>query len=117
MNRRQFITRSAAATVASAGYLSAQQSLFAGKDRTAKVRVGFIGTAHPHAQGKMAAIRDLQDTFELVGVVEPNAVLREACKSKPEYQDLKWLDSDQLFATDGLEAVIVETDFPDLLPT
>src|SRR4051812_33330838 len=109
MNRRQFITRSAAATVASASYVSTHKSLRAGKDRSAKVGVGFIGTAHPHAQGKMAAIRDLHDVFELVGVVEPNVGLRDACKSKPEYQDVTWLDSERLFASTGLHAVIVET--------
>lgn len=117
MNRRQFLSNSAAAAVAGAGLLATQRAIFAANESPARIRIGFIGTSHPHAQGKLAAIRELDSVFELVGVVEPNASLRDASRSKPEYQDVKWLDEEALFATDGLQAVAVETDFPQLLPT
>lgn len=81
------------------------------------VRVGVIGTTHPHGPAKVAAVRELADVFELVGVVEPSAGRRTVCQSQPEFADVAWLDEDQLYATAGLQAVIVETDFAELLPT
>jgi predicted dehydrogenase len=65
----------------------------------------------------LAAVRDLDEVFDLVGVVEPNARQRQVCESMPEYKGLPWLEEEQLFATTGLQAVIVETEFSDLLPT
>lgn len=117
MNRRQFFSNSAAASLVGASYLSAQTSAAADSGNVGRIKVGFIGTAHPHAQGKMAALRDLKGEFELVGVVEPDAKLRDESKSKPEYQDVKWMDESALLETSGLKAVVVETEFKDLLPT
>ncbi len=117
MNRRQFLQRTASISFAGASYLATHRTLAASPNPGSKVRVGFVGTSHPHAQGKMAAIRDLKDVFELVGVVEPDSQLREACKSIPEYHDVPWVDEDQLLATDRLQAILVETKFADLLPT
>jgi predicted dehydrogenase len=116
MDRRQFITRTAAMTIATAGLNRAQRPVIAGTRPNSKVRVGFVGTAHPHAPGKLAAIRDLAEIFELVGVVEPNEALRKTASSKPEFLDVDWLDEDQLYAVDGLQAVVVETEFPELIP-
>ena len=110
-------SKSAAATVVSGGYLATQKTTLALNTSDSKVRIGFIGTAHPHAPGKVAAVRDLDQAFELVGIVEPNPALREACKSKPEYQNISWLEESQLFETKDLQAVIIETDFPELLPS
>jgi predicted dehydrogenase len=117
MNRRQFLSNSAAATVLSAGYFAAPKSVFASKSTGDRLRIGFIGTAHPHAQGKMEAVRALEELLDLVGVVEPDAKLREESKSKREYQGVKWMDESALLGTPGLQAVIVETEFADLLPT
>lgn len=114
MHRRQFLQRTAAITLAGAGYLAAQRTT--ATNAGAKVRVGMIGTAHPHAEGKLAAVRDLRDDFELVGVVEPNSARRAACQANPVYRDVPWLDEERLFATDGLQAVLVETEFAGLLP-
>jgi predicted dehydrogenase len=117
MNRRQFLSRTATVTIAGAGCFATPHRLLGGFDPENKVRVGFIGTAHPHAAGKLAAVRDLGKVFDLVGVVEPSPALRESCQSKPEYQNVTWLEEEQLFAADGLQAVIVETDFSELLPS
>src|SRR5262249_25297497 len=104
-------------SLASVTSLGVHQSIFAGRDSSGKVKVGFIGTAHPHAAGKLEDLRAQTDLFDLIGVVEPNSALRDAAKKKREYQGVKWIDEAQLFRTDGLQAVVVETDFPELLPT
>lgn len=117
MNRRQFLSNTAAASVAGAGFLAFHRGALGALPTASKVRVGVIGTAHPHAAGKVAAIRDLPKIFELVGVVEPNQALRQKSSALPEYQGVSWLDEEQLFATQDLQAIVVETDFADLLPT
>jgi predicted dehydrogenase len=117
MNRRQFIANAATVSLASAAGLGVRQSVFAGRESMGQVKVGFIGTAHPHAAGKLEDLRAQPDSFELIGVVEPNSALRDAAKKKREYQGVKWIDEDQLFRTEGLQAVVVETDFHELLPT
>lgn len=116
MNRRRFLTQTAAATIAGAGYLATQSKGIANESPDAKIRVGFIGTGHPHAPKKVATIRDLHDVFELVGVVEPNTTLRESAQTKPEYDNVHWITEDQLFSTEGLQAVLVESEFDGLLP-
>jgi predicted dehydrogenase len=117
MNRRQFLSSSAAASLLGAGCLAASKSAFAVASNAKRIQVGFIGTSHPHAQGKMAALRELHDLFEIVGVAESNTKFREESESKPEYKGLNWLDESKLLDTPGLQAVIVETEFSDLLPT
>lgn len=116
MNRRQFLSNSAAVSLLGASYFSTGKSA-AADSGSGRIKVGFIGTAHPHAQGKMADLRGLDSIFEVVGVVEPDAKLQDESKKKPEYQGLKWVDESALLNMPGLQAVIVETEFKDLLPT
>lgn len=117
MNRRQFLTTTTSATVAAAAMHVASRSVSAATESTKRVRIGVIGTAHPHAEGKLETVRALDDIFDLVGVAEPNTTLRDACKVKPAYSDVRWLDEKELVASPGLQAVAVETEFADLLPT
>ena len=58
---------------------------------TPKIRIGQIGTSHPHAAGKLAAIRGLDEIFELVGVVEPDKERRKALSEKDVYRDVPWI--------------------------
>jgi predicted dehydrogenase len=82
-----------------------------------KIKVGQIGTAHAHASGKMATLRKLTDDYEVVGVVEPDAALREAARQQATYRDLPWMTEEELLNTPGLQAVAVETAVRDLVPT
>lgn len=82
-----------------------------------KIKVGQIGTAHAHAGGKMDALRKLTDQYEVVGVVEPDAALREAAQRQAVYRDLRWMTEEELLNTPGLQAVAVETAVRDLVPT
>lgn len=82
----------------------------AGKPR---IKIGQIGVGHAHAS-KLAVYRDSPD-YEVVGVVEPDAELRKRAETAAPYRGLKWLSRDELLATPGLRAVLVETRVRDLL--
>ena len=81
-----------------------------------KIKVGQIGVGHPHAGGKMQALRKSAE-YDVVGVVEPNAQLRKYAESTGIYKDLPFLTEEQLLNVKGLQAVAVETQVPDLLQT
>ncbi|TNJ65971.1 Gfo/Idh/MocA family oxidoreductase [Paenibacillus hemerocallicola] len=82
-----------------------------------KIKIGQIGVGHVHAAGKMEALRRLSDIFEVVGVAEPDPVWREKNGGKAVYNDLPWMTEEQLLNTPGLQAVAVENDEFDLVPT
>jgi predicted dehydrogenase len=78
-----------------------------------RIKVGQIGVGHAHAT-KLAVYRASAD-YEVVGVVEPDEGLRKAAENSPAFRGLKWLTREQLLATPGLQAVLVETRVRDLL--
>lgn len=81
------------------------------------IKIGQIGIGHNHADEKMRTLRNLPHLFEVVGVVEEDPAWREKRASRPQYEGLRWMTEEELFATPGLEAVAVETDGFDLVPT
>jgi predicted dehydrogenase len=85
-----------------------------GPDR--KIKVGQIGTAHPHARGKMETLRKLSEQYEVVGIVEPDAGRRKEAENRSAYKGLKWMSEEGLLNTLGLEAVAVETGTHELVP-
>ena len=76
-----------------------------------KIKIGQIGLGHPHAHGKLDAIRKLSSTYELVGVVEPNHSLRKSIR------DVKFIPEEELLGLKDLQAVAVETAVEDLAKT
>jgi predicted dehydrogenase len=84
-----------------------------------KIKIGQIGVCHEHAEGIIQGLRQLPETFEIVGVVDD----RKTCAAKiagsnlASYDGLKWLTVEELLATPGLQAVAVETPNTDLVPT
>jgi predicted dehydrogenase len=78
-----------------------------------RIKIGQIGVGHAHAT-KLSAYRRSQD-YEVVGIVEPDARLREEAKSKETYSGLPWMTREQLLNVPGLRAVLVETRVRDLL--
>ncbi len=82
-----------------------------------RIRIGQIGTRHPHAAGKMGAMRKLSSDYEVVGVVEPDAARRESMMKSKVYADLKWLTEEELLNVDGLQAVAIETEVKALVAT
>ncbi len=78
-----------------------------------RLRVGQIGVGHAHA-GKLAVYRRSPD-YEVVGLVEPDAELRQLAERQAAFRGLPWLTREQLLRTPGLDAVLVETKVRDLL--
>jgi predicted dehydrogenase len=114
LSRRDFLRISTAA-----GGLSVFSTALTGASPAAKpprIRIGQIGTAHAHAAGKMDAMRQSTE-FEVVGIVEPDAGRRAAAAKNKTYAGLKWMTEEQLLNTPGLQAVAVETEVKDLVPT
>jgi len=81
--------------------------------RAERIKVGQIGVGHAHAT-KLAVYRRSPD-YEVVGVVEPDAALRQRAAGQPAYKDLPWLTREQLLNVPGLRVVLVETRVRDLL--
>ena len=67
--------------------------------------------------GKLETLRKLTEHYQVVGVVEPDAAVREAAQRQAAYRDLPWMSEEQLLNTPGLQAVAVETAVRDLVPT
>lgn len=78
-----------------------------------RIKIGQIGVGHAHAS-KLAVYRQSPD-YEVVGIVEPDAKLRQQAANAPPYRGLKWLTAEQLLNTPGLQAVLIETRVRDLL--
>ena len=78
-----------------------------------KIKYGQIGVGHAHAS-KMAVYRQSAD-WEVVGVAEPDAKLRDQAERDPIYRDLKFMTKEELLNTPGLQVVGVETRVRDAL--
>ena len=83
-----------------------------------KIKIGQIGICHEHASGKIGALRKLPDVYEIVGVVDDRdtTAARFAGDSLEPYKGLNWMSEKELFATPGLQAVVIETPNLDLVP-
>lgn len=97
--RRQFFLTGAALALTSATTFASAGSR--------RIRIGQIGTQHGHASGKMTALRKLNDHFEVVGLAGTDAHPGGA------YEGIPLMETARLLDLPGLEAVIVEMDFPD----
>ncbi|MBI5758916.1 MAG: Gfo/Idh/MocA family oxidoreductase [Planctomycetales bacterium] len=78
-----------------------------------RIKIGQIGVGHAHAS-KLGVYRTSPD-YEVVGMVEPDAKLRQSAEKQAAYRDLKWMTREQLLNVPGLQAVLVETKVRDLL--
>ena len=114
-SRRAFL---AAAGAATAGAVSSRQRALAEPvaGKLARIRIGQIGTAHAHAEGKIEAMRASPE-FEVAGVVEPDPARRAAAEKSKAYQGLSWLTEEQLLNVEGLQVVAIETEIKNLLST
>ncbi len=106
--RRTFLASGAAA-------FAAGRIATAADEQNPRIRIGQIGTKHAHALGKLDTIRRYPDLFELVGLVEPDADRRKALGDR--YRELRWMTEEELLASAGLQAVAVETEVEQLVPT
>jgi len=79
-----------------------------------RIKIGQIGVGHEHASGKMDALRRLSDHYEVVGVVEED---KPAWHAPNAYEGVERMTEEQLLTTPGLQAVAVETNNAELVPT
>ena len=115
--RRDFLRATATAALGVATLRSESPGADSGEsDKSRRIRIGQIGTAHAHAAGKMETMRK-SDDFEVVGIVEADERRRAAAEKSRAYADLKWMSEEELLGTPGLRAVAVETEVKDLVPT
>lgn len=82
-----------------------------------RVKIGVVGVAHSHAAGKTAALRRLNELFEVVGIVEADEKRVAVASASAEYRGLPFLSEEQLLNVPGLQAVLIETAVKDLTPT
>ena len=109
VDRRDFLLSAGAA--ACVGIATSSSAATA---KRAKIKIGQIGTGHAHASGVFSQLRQTDD-FEIVGIVENNPQRRKGLGDS--YQGVKLISEEQLLNTKGLQAVVVETEVQDLLPT
>ena len=110
-SRRRFLTQTSASALAIAQVNAVDESA------KKRIRIGQIGTKHSHASGKIATLRDLSDLYQVVAIAENDPKQREAVHAKGAYKDLSWLSEDALLSDSSIEAIAVETDITELVPT
>lgn len=121
MLRRDFLARSVAVGLTAASAINTTGRAAAGDEpsdaaanKSARIKIGQIGTGHSHAGGKLAAIRSLSDRWELVGVVEPDESRRARAAKSDIYSGVAWLDEESLLMMPDVKAVAIETPIPEL---
>lgn len=82
-----------------------------------KIRIAQIGVRHDHASGKMNDLRLLSDWFEIVGIATESSEWESKLKNNPVWRDLKWMKQEEILSIPDLDAVAVETEVSELLPT
>ena len=112
VDRRRFLM-TAGATAAGLSLVSSRSRAASGNKE--KIKIGQIGTGHAHASGVFSQLRQLTDDYELVGIVENDPKLRAALDGS--YHGVTLITEEQLLNTKGLQAVVIETEVQDLLPT
>lgn len=71
-----------------------------------KIRIGQIGLAHAHGEGKMHAVRKFPELFEVVGFAESNDELVKKSMEKETYKGLVRMSEEELL--EKVDAVLVE---------
>lgn len=82
-----------------------------------RIKIAQIGVRHEHANGKMATMRTMPDEFEIVGVCAESPADRETFGKHSCYDGLNWMSREEILAYPGLDAVAVETEMTELVPT
>ena len=82
-----------------------------------KIKIGQIGIGHNHGEEKMRAIRKYSDIFEVVGFAENNPDWIKKRGNLGVYKGLKLMSEEELLLMNDLDAILVETDVWDLVPT
>ena len=119
LDRRQFLTTAVGTGAAVAAGHWLEPTTTAAETAKQRIKIGQIGICHEHAAGKLNTVKQLPDVYEIVGVVDDRKTeaARFAGNNLKPYEGQKWMTEEELFATPGLQAVMVETPNSDLVPT
>ena len=71
-----------------------------------KIRIGQVGLAHAHGEGKMNAVRKFPELFDVVGFCETNDELVKKSMEKEAYKNLARMSEEELL--EKVDAVLVE---------
>lgn len=116
LQRREFLSGFSGAALSAAALSGWTDPLRADqKQSPPRIKIGQIGVGHAHAS-KLGVYRASSD-YEVVGIVEEDAELRQRSQTQEVYRGLTWMSREQLLSTPGLQAVLVETRVADLLTT
>ena len=77
-----------------------------------RIKIGQIGLAHAHGEGKMLAVRKFPELFEVVGYCESNDDLVKKSIVKDAYKGLLRMSEKELL--DNVDAVLVECEIDRL---
>lgn len=113
IGRRQSLGLLAGAALFSLGPMGGGEKFAAAEPVRSPIKIGQIGTKHAHAS-KLSVYRNNPD-YEVVGIVEADPQRRASAAQQPPYEGLPWMSQAELLAIPGLQAVLVETDVPNLL--
>src|SRR5437016_14557205 len=72
-----------------------------------KIRIGLLGAGHGHAGGKLQVLQASPE-FEVVGVAEANAEVRDCCQRAGSFAAAPWVSEEGLLADRTVAAVAVE---------
>lgn len=75
-----------------------------------RVRIAHFGIAHDHSICAMEVIRKYPETFEIVGVCEPDENTRKVLGKHSCYEGLQWLTEQELLTCKDIDAVLCEGD-------
>lgn len=109
-DRREFLAMAGAAFASTVASRSQGAAV-----RGEKIKIGQIGTGHAHANSVFSQLLKVTDEFEIVGIVENDPERRNSLGGS--YQGVQLITEEQLLNSPGLQAVVVETEVQDLLPT
>ena len=82
-----------------------------------RIKIAQIGIGHNHGSEKMRTVLNRPGIFEVVGVCEQDPVWIRERGSLEVYQGLPFMSEEDLLGIPGLDAVLIETDVWNLIPT
>jgi len=81
-----------------------------------KLRVVQVGTKHDHAADATLTLMQMKEDFELLGVVEEDALLLKKAKENPDYNSVNFVSFEDAVALKP-DAFLIETEEKLLVPT
>src|SRR5262245_52933469 len=98
MERRKFLQSAGAGSLAS----------LAAKSAPKVIRAGILGSQHSHTLGKIQAMKDAPENYEVVGIAEPDPAARDRAQKNTRFEGLKWMPEEQLLSDPSINLIVAE---------